>query len=210
MGFPAHNFMNKQAKDQNQTAPPSAPVQFPLEYKGVIYKTLSAFCRANRVPYGRTRSRMVSGRPVEEWFTDRALGRHMDGIDLGGYPSVKAMADACRVSYTSLYMRLRTGMSAADAMKPKAPRKRSSFVPPGHEVTYKGVAYPSIRAASRALGISFLVVYQRWHRGVRGDSLFTKPSNRKAKPRRKGRGGSSPPKLTRRQPAQGDDADVST
>ena len=203
--------MKRKSKDQNQAAPPSAPVQFPLECKGVVYKTLSAFCRANSLPYGRTRARMVSGRPVEEWFTDRALGRHMDGIDLGGYPSVKAMAEACRVSYTSLYMRLRTGMSAVDAMKPKAPRKRSSFVPPGHEVTYRGVAYPSLRAACRATGISFLVVYQRWHRGVRGDPLFAKPvRNGKAKAKRKGRGGSSPPKLTVRQHAQGDNADVST
>ncbi len=72
---------------------------FPLNYNGRVYNTFAAFCRGEGLPYSRTHARMKAGRPMHEWFVDRPLGRRNSALDTGDYPSVKAMADACGVSY---------------------------------------------------------------------------------------------------------------
>lgn len=153
-------------------------IPFPFTYNGREYKNLSAFCRGEGLPYSRTAARLRAGRPLRDLFVKGHLGAVRTGIDLDGHPSIQAMAKAAGVSYGCMYGRLHSGRSAEESMMRKVPRRvtnscASSVPKNANAVEYGGVVYPSLRRAAVAAGLPMDAVYQRWHRGVRGDDLFS-------------------------------------
>ena len=150
-------------------------IPFPFTYNGREYKNLSAFCRGEGLPYSRTAARLRAGRPLRDLFVKGHLGAVCPGIDMDGHPSIMAMAKAAGVTYSCMYGRLRSGRSAEESMKRNVRRrcKCEPVVPKNaNAVEFGGVVYPSLRKAAIAAGLPMDAVYQRWHRGVRGDALF--------------------------------------
>ena len=150
-------------------------IYFPFIYNGREYKNLSAFCRGEGLPYSRTAARIRAGRPLRDLFCEGHLGAARNDVGMDGHPSIMSMARAAGVTYSCMYGRLRSGRSAEESMKRDVPRRcRCEPAVPknANAVEFQGVVYPSLRKAAVAAGLPMDAVYQRWHRGVRGDALF--------------------------------------